>query len=95
VRERLQPLLEGSPRAAARGCPDVAGKLSRYLEGEIDREACADLESHVASCPRCRRACDALRQTLGVCRALPEPAVPAEVQESVRSGIRRLLAART
>ncbi|HET9211717.1 MAG TPA: sigma-70 family RNA polymerase sigma factor [Thermoanaerobaculia bacterium] len=95
VRERLQPLLEGPSETAGPACPDVAGKLSRYLEGEIDREACADLESHVASCPRCRRACDALRQTLGVCRALPEPAVPAEVQESVRSGIRRLLAART
>jgi RNA polymerase sigma-70 factor (ECF subfamily) len=95
VRQRLQPLLEGPSEAAGPECPDVAGKLSRYLEGEISREACADLESHVASCPRCRRACDALRQTLGVCRALPEPTVPAEIQESVRSGIRRLLAART
>ena len=91
VRQRLQPLLEGPSEAAGPGCPDVAGKLSRYLEGEIDREACADLESHVASCPRCRRACDALRQTLGVCRALPAPTVPADVQEAVRSGLRRLL----
>ena len=95
VRQLLQPLLEGPPAAATPACPDVAGKLSRYLEGEIDRADCADVESHISSCPRCRRACDALRQTLGVCRALPEPAVPAEVQESVRSEIRRLLASRT
>jgi RNA polymerase sigma-70 factor (ECF subfamily) len=93
VREHLQPLLEGGPAAPAPGCPDVVARLSRYLEGEISREACADMEQHVESCPRCRRACDALRQALGVCRALPAPEVPSEVQQTVRSGIRRLLAA--
>jgi RNA polymerase sigma-70 factor, ECF subfamily len=91
VRKLLQPLLEGGTAPTAPGCPDVIPILSRYLEGEISRESCADLESHVESCPRCRRACDALRHVLGVCRALPEPQVPAEVQEAVRSGIRRLV----
>jgi RNA polymerase sigma-70 factor (ECF subfamily) len=93
VREQLQPLLEGGAAAPAPGCPDVIARLSRYLEGEISREACADMEQHVESCPRCRRACDALRQALGVCRSLPAPEVPAEVQQTVRTGIRRLLAA--
>lgn len=92
VRQLLQPLLEGPPKAAGLACPDVAAKLSRYLEGEISREACAEMESHVASCPRCRGTCDALRKILGVCRTLPEPAVPTEVQESVRSGLRKLFA---
>lgn len=92
VRKHLQPLLEGGPAAPDPGCPDVIPRLSRYLEGEISRESCADMERHVESCPRCRRACDALRHFLGVCRALPEPHVPADVQEDVRSGLRRLLA---
>lgn len=93
LREALQPLLE-EPTAAppSPACPDIARKLSGYLEGEISRQTCADLEAHVASCPRCRRACDALRQALGVCRALPAPEVPAEVQEAVRSGLRQLAA---
>jgi RNA polymerase sigma-70 factor, ECF subfamily len=92
VRGYLQPLLEtGAPPPSAQ-CPDITSRLSRYLEGEISREACADLEAHVSTCPRCRRACDALRQALGVCRALPEPRVPADVQQAVRSGIRRLVA---
>lgn len=93
VRERLQPLLPAASEAGP-GCPDVALQLSRYLEGEIDRAACADLEGHVASCPRCRGVCDALRRTLAVCRSLPEPRVPAEVQDAVRAGIRRFLARR-
>ena len=92
VRKHLQPLLETGTAPSSPECPDITGRLSRYLEGEISREACADLEAHVAACTRCRRACDALRQALGVCRALPEPRVPAEVQQAVRSGIRRLVA---
>lgn len=91
VRETLQPLLEKAAPAPSPACPDIATHLSRYLEGEISREACADLEAHVSACPRCRGACDALRQVLGVCRALPEPVVPAEVQRQVRAGIRRIL----
>ena len=92
MRKYLQPLLEGGPAAPSPGCPDVIPRLSRYLDGEISRESCADMERHVESCARCRRTCDALRQLLGVCRALPEPQVPAEVQDAVRSGLRRLLA---
>lgn len=91
VRAALKPLLEeAAPRTPA--CPDVVAQLSRYLEGEISRAACASLEAHVAACPRCRGACDALRQVLGVCRSLPEPRVPPDVQESVRAGIRKILA---
>jgi len=92
VREHLQPLLEDKVAPASAGCPDIAVRLSQYLEGEISRASCADLEAHVASCPRCRGACDALRNALGICRALPEPQVPAEVQQAVRAGIRRILA---
>jgi RNA polymerase sigma-70 factor (ECF subfamily) len=92
MRKQLQPLLERGSAAPSPGCPDVISRLSRYLEGEISRESCADMESHVESCPRCRRACEALRHLLGVCRALPAPEVPADVQDAVRSGLRRWLA---
>lgn len=92
VRTALKPLLEETAPPPSPGCPDIADQFSRYLEGEISREACAGLEAHVASCPRCRGACETLRQVLGVCRSLPEPQVPTEVQDSVRSGIRRILA---
>jgi RNA polymerase sigma-70 factor (ECF subfamily) len=92
VREHLRPLLEAGAPLPSPDCPEIAARLSRYLEGEISREACADLETHVASCTSCRRTCDALRQALGVCRALPEPTVPPDVQQAVRSGLRRVLA---
>jgi RNA polymerase sigma-70 factor (ECF subfamily) len=97
VRDRLAPLLApaGAQGAAGRGvCPDVVSLLSRHLEGEIGPDACAEMERHVAACPRCQAACDSLRQTLRLCGATPPPDVPETLKESIRQGIRSLLAQR-
>jgi RNA polymerase sigma-70 factor (ECF subfamily) len=95
VRERLAPLLAPSSAPAAsplgRACPDVVGLLSRHLEGEIGPEACAEMERHVAGCPRCLSACESLRETLRLCRASPPPEVHPSLQESIRRGIRAVL----
>ena len=98
VRERLAPVLAPAPSAlppaGAGSCPEVVSVLSRHLEGEIAAQACAEMEQHVAACPRCRAACDSLRQTLRLCGTLAPAAVPEAVQESIRQGIRRVLASR-
>ena len=91
----LAPLLApaAAPTASASGvCPDVVALLSRHLEGEIDPGACAEMERHVAACPRCQAACDSLRQTLRLCGATPPPDVPESLKDSIRQGIRSLLA---
>lgn len=94
VRSRLAPVL-GVPlahRPAAAGCPDIVSLFSRHLEGDIDGAVCAEMERHIAGCAACRSACDSLKATLGLCRSIPAPEVPARLQESVRRGIRELLA---
>jgi len=95
VRERLAPLvapaMADSP-SAERPCPDVLSLLSRHLEGEIGPETCAEMERHVARCSRCRAACESLRATLRLCRASPPPEIPESLQQSIREGIRALLA---
>jgi RNA polymerase sigma-70 factor (ECF subfamily) len=91
VRDALGPLL-GAPREApAASCPDVLTLLSRRLEDEISADGCARLEEHIESCGRCRGACESLKRTLALCRAVPAPEVPAAVRESVRSALRRFL----
>ena len=93
LRARLAPVL-GAPaarRPAAPGCPDIVSLFSRHLEGEIDGTACAEMERHIAACDACRSACDSLKATLRVCRSVPEPEVPARLQESVRHALRDLL----
>lgn len=97
VRARLAPLLRpvGEPPLPGTGtCPDVVESLSRHLEGEIGRDDCAEMERHVAECPRCDAACQSLRQTLRLCGSTPAPDVPEPLQQSIRRGIRNVLAER-
>jgi RNA polymerase sigma-70 factor (ECF subfamily) len=90
VRARLAPLV-GATGGASAACPDIEATFSRFLEGEIRPDTCAEMERHLAACPACRERCDALKRTLGACAAVPVPEVPRDLQESIREGMRRLL----
>lgn len=96
VRERVAPLL-GIPSEAAstkETCPDVLTLFSRYLEGEISAEVCAEMERHLEGCSRCRGACDSLKHTLALCRSPSSSApIPDSVQASVKAAIRGLFTA--
>lgn len=99
VRRQLAPLL-GSPvtsggpgidTSSGSMCPDVLMLFSRHLEGDIDPEACAAMEAHLAQCRRCRGVCESLRHTLAVCRQLPTPEVPASIAAAVKADLRTAL----
>jgi RNA polymerase sigma-70 factor (ECF subfamily) len=70
----------------------VVSLFSRHLEGEISSDVCAEMERHLASCPRCRARCDTLQRTLVLCKSSPAPEVPRPVQQSVRDALKALLA---
>ena len=91
VRTALAPELGVEPTPPTNGCPRIVRLFSRHLEGEIDPDECARMETHLAECPRCRQSCDSLQQLLHTCRSSPLPEVPAGVQEQVREGIRTFL----
>lgn len=96
VREKVAPLLGVPAKPAARAtapCPDVLKLFSRYLENEIGPSVCAEMERHLDGCPRCRRDCDSLRQTLALCRTSGSAVtVPPSVQASVKVAIKNFLA---
>ena len=91
VRERLAPLL-GRVAPAAPACPDILALFSRHLEDEIDPGTCAEMERHLAACPRCETACASLKRVLSLCHRSSVPEVPADLQQSVRAGIQAFLA---
>lgn len=92
VRAAVRPWLgAGADEPPVEGCPDVVSLWSRYLEGDIRPETCSEMERHLESCPRCRGACDSLKRTLALCRALPAGDVPVEIRESLRRAIARAL----
>ena len=95
VRARVAPLLGIRPDASAAptaACPDIPALFSRYLEGEISADRCAEMERHLDGCARCRGACASLKQTLALCRtSAASVAVPDAVQKSIRLALRNLL----
>jgi len=95
VRAQLAPLLDmPAERPVGAGpCPDILNVFSRYLEGEISPEVCSTMERHLEGCPRCRTACDSLRRTLALCHTSGATVVvPADVQASVKTALKRFLA---
>jgi RNA polymerase sigma-70 factor (ECF subfamily) len=93
VRERVAPaLLPGADAQPAPSCRDVVEVFSRRLEGEIDSNVCAELESHLQTCAACRGRCDSLRATLTLCQRVAETPVPPQIETSVREALRRFLA---
>ena len=70
------------------GCPELQAELSAYAASEIDQAACARIEAHLEKCPRCTAACDSLKRTVSMCRAIPGGEVPAPVRAAVRHALR-------
>jgi RNA polymerase sigma-70 factor (ECF subfamily) len=96
VRERIAPFLGGQePGAPApeAPCPDVLELFSRKLEGEISGSVCEELEQHIRGCARCAARCDSLRASLTLCRRAGDDKVPPRVEHSVRTALRKFLAA--
>ncbi|MBK8259215.1 MAG: sigma-70 family RNA polymerase sigma factor [Polyangiaceae bacterium] len=91
VREWVAPALDGKilPSQSPGSCPDVLTLLSKNMEGEISQQTCADMEKHLASCSRCRGACDSLRKTLFACRSTAGDEVPKSVQHSVKVALQQ------
>jgi RNA polymerase sigma-70 factor (ECF subfamily) len=92
VREKLAPTLGmAALQEGAAPCRDVLRLFSQYLEGDLAPDICAEMEEHVARCPRCRGACESLKRTLALCRNAPTPDLPESVARSVRDAVRDFL----
>ena len=83
LRGRLAGLVANAPEP----CPELAQELTAYAASEIDQATCVKIEQHLAACPRCTGACDALRRTVSLCKSIPGDAVPGAVRAAVRGAI--------
>lgn len=84
LRSALRPLLEPAGQAPV-GCPDVVALWSQKLEGDLSQGDCSTMEKHIAGCPACNAACDALKRALFACQNVRAEAVPPEIQARVRA----------
>jgi RNA polymerase sigma-70 factor, ECF subfamily len=88
LRRQLAPVIGGRGAEDVKpGCRDVATLFSRYLEGELGRKTCAEMEAHLAGCTGCRATCESLKRVLAVCRHASGPALPRALRRSIRAAI--------
>jgi Putative zinc-finger len=67
-----------------RDCDSVAPELPALITGELDEHTSAQLEDHLAGCPRCRRELLELRKLVGlVARAPLEHRPPGHLEDDV------------
>jgi len=46
------------------GCPKILKHLSAYIDGELDKTTCRQIETHLESCQNCRIVVDTLKKTI-------------------------------
>lgn len=72
-------------------CEEAELFISASLDGELSPEEQASLDSHIASCPDCRRSLEeatALRQIVGASLRTPDESLTANVTAAVRADAR-------
>jgi predicted anti-sigma-YlaC factor YlaD len=63
-------------------CHNLLGSLSDYIDGDLARELCAEIERHLEGCENCRVVVDSLRKTVYLYHTAPPSAsVPEDVRE--------------
>jgi RNA polymerase sigma-70 factor (ECF subfamily) len=88
LRGALRPLLEPASVPPPSSCPDVALLWSKKLEGDLSQGDCSAMERHLATCPACGAACDALKRALLACQRVRTEEVPPEIQARVKAAVR-------
>lgn len=63
-------------------CHMLLDALSDYVDGELERELCSEIERHLSECDNCRIVVDSLRKTIYLYHVTASaPSVPSEVRE--------------
>ena len=69
-------------------CASGVELLNDYLEGVLPHDLRADLEAHVAACPRCTAFVAAYRETPRILREATAAALPPDLEASLMAFLR-------
>ncbi|MBX2811490.1 MAG: sigma-70 family RNA polymerase sigma factor [Myxococcales bacterium] len=90
VRNKIATVLESNHNSqleTSSPCTDILTLYSKYLEDEISAEICAEMSEHIQHCSVCRATCNTLKDTLALCKQMPQARVPLSLQESIRDAL--------
>ena len=69
------------------GCCNVVRLLADYLEGQLPPGLRAELEAHMAKCPRCVAQLRTYESTVSLLHSLTEEELPPDLRLSLKSFI--------
>jgi anti-sigma factor RsiW len=73
-------------------CRQLFGRLSEYLDGEIDAVACREIRQHIRHCVPCEACFKTLERTVALCRETAPIPVPASLSLKLEEIVRSLAA---
>jgi anti-sigma factor (TIGR02949 family) len=67
-------------------CSRLLGNLSEYIDGDLQKELCSQIEEHMKTCENCRVVVDTLRKTVELYEKCTEDVeLPGDVKERLFS----------
>jgi len=69
-------------------CRELLKRCSAYLEGDLEKACCAEMEQHLKECARCRAMLVEVKWTIEACRHAAPSEVPPEVSAAMRTRLR-------
>ncbi len=73
----------------AKRCGSVVGLLADYVERQLPPEVHADLEKHLARCPRCLTQLKTYESTVSLLRTIKEEDLPSELRWTLKAFVDR------
>ncbi len=63
-------------------CQELLASLSDYVDGNLSKEFCEELERHLSECENCRVVVNTTRKTIELYKSMEEPnPLPEDVRE--------------
>ena len=72
-----------------RRCTDIVALLADFVERHLPPDVHADLERHLAKCPRCVTQLKTYQSTVSLLRSIKEQDLPAELRSTLRAFVDR------
>lgn len=68
-------------------CEAMFEKLSEYIDGELDRASCREIESHIEACAACKSCLATLKTTVHLCGSIVANPVPEALSQKLRTAL--------
>ena len=66
-------------------CLEMFEKLSEFIDGELDRGMCAEIQKHAEDCVACFSCLETLKRTVALCKNVADKPVPQNLSERLKA----------